>query len=440
MQAVAKPKKGATMTKSLTKSIQIPQCSFSNIVPVLVPPLAAVLSDVKSAFFGLCVCTGKEVLAAMMEADRAQLCGPKGRPDPDRRASRGGHTRSWVTLGGRRVAIRRPRARAVAGEELSLESFRWAAGADPLNEATLAAIAAGVSTRRYASTLDRLPAAEAQRSVSRSTVSRRFVALSAARLAEWLSRSLKELELAVVLVDGIHFRDRVVLVALGIDAQGEKHVLGLREGSTENATVVRSLIADLIERGLDPERPRLWVIDGAKALRRALRDHFGEAALVQRCQVHKLRNVLEHLPEHVRPSVRRAMRDAWMSRDAELALRQLERLARSLAREHPGAAGSLREGMEETLTVQRLGIDGALLRTLRSTNPIENLNGAVAHHTRNVRRWRDGQMLLRWIGAALLEATRGFRRVRGHRDLPKLCAALKRRHGAPTVAAERKVA
>jgi len=428
------------MKKSLTKSMQIPQCSFAKLAPLPVPPLAAVLSDVKSAFFGLCVQAGKEVLGAMMEADRVQLCGPKGRPDPVRRANRGGHTRSWVTLGGRRTAIRRPRARVLEGEELSLASFRWAAGDDPLNEATLAAIAAGVSTRRYAGTLDALSAQHAQRSVTRSSVSRRFVALSAARLTEWLSRSLGELDLAVVLVDGIHFRDRVVLVALGIDAKGDKQVLGLREGSTENTAVVRALIADLTERGLDPERPRLWVIDGAKALRRAIRDHFGETALVQRCQVHKLRNVLEHLPERLRPSVRRAMRDAWGSRDAELGLRQLERLARSLAREHPGAAGSLREGMDETLTVQRLGLDGALARTLKTTNPIENLNGAVAHHTRNVRRWRDGHMLLRWIGAALHEATRGFRRVRGHRDLPRLCAALQRHIAEHTMSVERKVA
>lgn len=428
------------MKQSLTKSIRSQRCAAHDVVRVTVPPLAAVLADVRSAFFGLCVHTGKEVLAAMMEADRVGVCGPKGRPDPERRASRGGHTRSWVTLGGRRVAIRRPRARAVAGEELSLASFGWAAARDPLNEATLSAIAAGVSTRRYATTLDALPARDAQCSVSRSAVSRRFVALSAKRLTEWLSRRMDKLDLPIVLIDGIHFRDRVVLVALGIDAKGEKHVLGLREGCTENATVVRALISDLIDRGLDAERARLWVIDGAKALRRAIRELFGEVALVQRCQVHKLRNVLEHLPEHVRPSVRRAMRDAWASGDAALGLRQLERLARSLAREHPGAAGSLREGMEETLTVQRLGIDGALARTLRTTNPIENLNGAVAHHTRNVRRWRDGQMLLRWIGAALHEATRGFRRVRGHRDLPALCAALQRHHAAHTVPVERKVA
>ncbi|TMH94274.1 MAG: IS256 family transposase, partial [Betaproteobacteria bacterium] len=290
-------KKGATMAKSLTKSIRIPQRSFANVVPVTVPPLAAVLCDVKSAFFGLCVHAGKEVLSAMMEGDRVELCGPKGRPDADRRAVRGGHTQSWLTLGGRRVAMRRPRARSVAGGEHSLPSFGWAEKRDPLNAVTLAAIAAG--------TLDRLPAGELQSSVSRSSVSRRFAALSAQQLGEHFSRRLEKLDLPVVLVDGIHFRERVVLVALGIDSEGGKHVLGLREGSTENATVAKALLADLVERGLDPERPRLWVIDGAKALRRAIRDPFGEAALVHRCHVHKLRNVLEHLPEHVQASVSR---------------------------------------------------------------------------------------------------------------------------------------
>lgn len=426
--------------KSLTKSIRIPQRSFANVVPVAVPPLAAVLSDVKSAFFGLCVSAGKQVLASMMEADRVALCGPKGRPDRDRRALRGGRTRSWLTLGGRRMALSRPRARTVAGEELSLPSFGWAQSRDPLNEATLAAIAAGVSTRRYAGTLDALPAGELQRAVSRSSVSRRFVALSAVQLAEQFSGRLEGLDLPVVLVDGIHFRSRIVLIALGIDSAGGKHILGLGEGSSENATVVKALLSNLIDRGLDPERSRLWVIDGAKALRRAIRDLFGEAALVQRCQVHKLRNVIEHLPEHVHASVRRAINDAWQSRDPVLALKQLERLARSLEREHPGAASSLREGLEETLTVQRLGIEGALYLSLRSTNPIENLNGAVAHHTRNVKRWRDGQMVLRWVGAALLQATGGFRRVRGMRDMPKLCAALDRQGAARSLNTERKVA
>lgn len=409
--------------KSLTnasKSKHVPQ----DIEVRLSLPVAGVLRDVQSAFFGLCVNAGKAVLSAMMEEDRVALCGPKGVPDSARSAYRGGHTQSWVTLGGRRIAISRPRVRAVDAAELGLPTFAWAARTDPLNAATIAAISAGVSTRRYRTTLDGLPAGEEECSISRSAVSRRFVALSSARLGEWLGCKLDDLVLPVVMIDGIHFRDRVVLIALGVDAEGEKHVLGIREGSTENTRVVRALIADLLDRGLDAETPRLWVIDGAKALRRAITEVFGASALVQRCQEHKRRNVLDHLPKELHASVSRALRDAWASHDAVLAKRQLERLAHSLARAHPGAAASLREGLEETLTVTMLGIDEALYRTLRSTNPIENLNGLIAHYTRNVKRWKDGHMLLRWIGSALHEAAGGFRCVRGFRDMKRLCGTL----------------
>ena len=263
--------------------------------------------------------------------------------------------------------------------------------------------------------------------MSKSATSRRFVALSAEQLAQWLARSIVELDLPVVMVDGIHFRERVVLVALGIDAQGNKHVLGLREGSTESTRVVRSLLSDLVERGLDADRPRLWVIDGGKALRRAIVDCFGTTALVQRCQEHKRRNVIEHLPKQMHASVGRALRDAWRSTNADLAKKQLQRLATSIQAQHPGAAASLREGLEETLTVQSLGITGALYRTLRTTNPIENLNGAIAHYTRNVKRWRDGQMTLRWLASALDDVKDRFRKLRGHRDMKSLIQALDNR-------------
>lgn len=390
-------------------------------------PVQGVLKDVKSAFYGLCVQAGKAVLAAMMETDRLALCGPKGVPDAGRRAVRGGTTPSAVVLGGQRIAVRRPRARGIEDGELSLPTFEWAAAGDPLDEATMAAIAAGVSMRRYASTLEPLPKAEKVKSTSKSATSRRYVALSTQQLAEWLSRSLRDLDLPVVMVDGIHFKGRVILVALGIDAKGIKHVLGVREGSTEATRVVRSLLSDLVERGLDADRARLWVIDGGKALRKAIVDCFGALALVQRCQEHKRRNVLEHLPEALRVSVGRAMRDAWDGADADSAKKQLQRLASSLQSKHPGAAASLREGLEETLTVQSLGITGALYRTLRTTNPIENLNGSIAHHTRNVKRWRDGQMTLRWIASALSQAKDRFRKLRGHRDMKTLVVALDRR-------------
>ncbi len=408
--------------KSLTKSIRAKFAAADAHVQLSLP-VVGVLRDVRSAFFGLCINAGKAVLAAMMETERTALCGPKGVPDAGRSAYRGGHTSTSVVVGGRRIAMSRPRVRSVQAQELSLPTFEWASKCDPLNEATLAAIAAGVSTRRYETTLDPLPASEEQSSVSRSAVSRRFVALSAEKLKQWLTRPI-DVELPAVMIDGIHFQDRVVLVALGFDARGKKHVLGIWEGSTEKTGVVRTLLSELIKRGLNADTPRLWVIDGGKALRRAILEVFGASALIHRCQEHKRRNVLDHLPEELHASVGRAMKDAWESKDALLAKRQLERLASSLAKTHPGAAGSLREGLDETLTLIGLGVEGTLYKTLRTTNPIENLNGLIGHYTRNVKRWRDGEMVLRWIATSLNEASAGFRAVRGYRDMNGLVAAL----------------
>ena len=425
--------------KSLTKSKKQELAAVRDAQVELALPVAGVLNDVRSAFFGLCVNAGKAVLTAMMEQERAAVCGAKGVPKPMRSAYRGGHTRSQVTLAGQRIAIARPRARHIQTGEISLPSFQWATHRDPLDTATIAAIAAGVSTRRYGTTLDPLPAGESAGAVSKSAVSRRFVALSSERLEQWLASRLDHVRLPVVMIDGIHCKDRVVLVALGFDTDARKHVLGLREGSTENTRVVRSLISDLIERGLDADTPRLWIIDGGKALRRAITQVFGAGALVHRCQEHKRRNVIDHLPEHLHASVGRALKDAWHSKDAALAKRQLERLANSLAKAHPGAAASLREGLAETLTLTTLGIGGALYRTFRTTNPIENLNGLIAHYTRNVKRWRGGEMVLRWIATALHEASGGFRAVRGFRDMKRLVAALDE-HVQLATHIERKVA
>lgn len=387
-------------------------------------PVQGVLRDVRHAFLGLCIDAGQKVLAAMMEADRIALCGPKGVPDAARRAVRGGSTASQVVLGGQRIAVRRPRARSASAGELALPSFEWAACADPLDAATLAAIAAGVSTRRYASTQEPVSAAHKPSAASKSAVSRRFVHASQEQLAQWLARPIDKLDLPVVMIDGIHFRDRVILLALGIDARGTKYVLGLREGSTEATRVVAALLSDLIERGLDAARMRLWVIDGGKALRKAIVQTFGRCALIQRCQEHKRRNVLEHLSEDKHAGVKRALKDAWSAADADLARKQLTRLAASLQAKHPGAAASLREGLEETLTVQTLGIGGALQRTLRTTNPIENLNGSVARYCRNVKRWGDGQMVLRWVASALSDAATRMRKLRGCAQMRTLLKAL----------------
>ncbi len=389
-------------TQSVLETIQIPL------------PLASALVNAKQGLPDLVVSSDLQVFEAMHELDRGELCGPKWKRMPARSATRAGCTRGEVTLGGRRIVLQRSRVRPATAGELTLPSFAFAVERDPLDARTLEAIALGVSNRDYHHSLDAVPESLGERWASRSAVSRRFVALSAQQLAGWMSQPLGNLDVRAVQTDGIHFNEHVVLTARGIDAEGRKHVLGLREGTTENATVVRALLSDLVERGLSPDRPLLFAIDGAKALREAITEVFGNSAIVQPCHVHKRRNVLEHLPERMRPSVRNAMQQAYNTEDATLAHRQLERLAKSLERAHSGAAASLREGLEETLTLQQLGITGAVYRSLRSTNPIENLNGMLGRFTRKVKRWRDGSMIVRWVAAGISEATRRFRRTRGH--------------------------
>jgi len=403
-------------------------------------PMLAAMSDVRRGFHSLCIEAGRQVLGAMMEHDRTALCGPKWVPNPERTAVRGGSTRSLIVLGGRQIEMPRPRVRSLQGHERALPSFRWAADRDPLDLHTMEAIACGVSTRKYHRILDPVPPAEREVAVSASAVSRRFVAESAAVVATYLSRPLGELDLRVILIDGIVFQDHTILIALGITSSAEKVVLGVREGTTENAGVAKALLRDLIERGLSTEQAVLFVIDGAKALRAAIVALFGTLALIQRCQVHKERNVLDHLGDGAKPGTRRAIRDAYQSTDAVLAERQLERLAKSLEREHPGAAASLREGLAETLTLSRLGITGWLYRSLRSTNIIENLNGSVAHFARNVRRWRDGEMIVRWVATAVREAEKKFRRLKGHKEMPRLLAALDAHQRSLHLDMKRKVA
>jgi transposase-like protein len=415
------------MKKSRTGAAAGEALASPPVATVQVPlPLLDVLADTRTAFLGLCLETGQQVLRTMMEQDRERLCGPKNVPNPTRRAYRHGQAAREVPLGGRRILVPRLRARSVDGDELTLPSFAYAAHRDPLDARTLEAVAIGVTTRKYRRALDPLPAGRRERAVSKSSVSRRFVALTRAQLATWLARPLDALTIRVLLLDGLHFRDHVVVLALGVDAQGHKHVLALREGTTENAAVCKALLTDLRDRGLALDQALLYVIDGGTGLRKAIREAGGTTAIVQRCQVHKRRNVLEHLPETVRPRVRRVLEEAYGLPDAALAKRRLLQLAAALEHPHPGAATSLREGLEEPLTLQRLGVTGALYRTLRSTNAIENLNGLVGHFIRHVRRWRDGRMLVRWIAAGLRESAPSFRRLRGHRDLAALIRALDR--------------
>jgi putative transposase len=287
---------------------------------------------------------------------------------------------------------------------------------------------AGVSTRRFARTQEPVGAAveTAARSTSKSAVSREFVARTSERLGELMARRLDDVRLAVLMLDGIDLKGRTNVVALGISTEGAKIPLGLWEGSTENATVATALLADLVDRGLDTGQGVLCVLDGAKALRKAVRDVLGADTPVQRCVRHKERNVLDHLPERDRPTVKRRLRAAWKLDDHAAAIERLRVLAGELERTHPGAASSLREGMDETVTLTRLGIRGSLKRTLESTNPIESMIECVRRTSRNVKRWQSGDMALRWTAAGMLEAERQFRRIIGYRDLAKLAIAIER--------------
>jgi putative transposase len=362
--------------------------------------------------------------------------GPRGRHIPERSAVRHGHESGEVTLGGRRLAVERPRVRTADGsEEVPLESYRHFADRDPLTRLVLEQLLAGVSTRRFERTREPVGSeveAEA-RSASKSAVSREFVARTRENMEALMSRRLDDVRLAVMMIDGIELKGRTNVVALGITTEGVKIPLGLWEGSTENATVATALLSDLVERGLDSEQGILFVIDGAKALRKAIRDVFGERAPVQRCVRHKERNMLDHLPERDRPQVKRRLRCAWAQTDHGRALDELRLLASELDRSHPGAAASLREGLEETLTLTRLGIGGNLKRTLESTNPCESMIECVRRSARNVKRWQTGDMCLRWTAAGMLEAERQFRRIIGYADLAKLANAIERELNQPTV-------
>jgi putative transposase len=400
--------------------------------PALVLPeqvtvaLAELAGAAHEGLLALAVGTGLGVLGSLLDADVERLAGPKGRHNPDRAAIRHGTQPGKVTLGGRRVRVDRPRVRTADGTaELPLPTWRAFASTGLLDQLTLERMLAKLSTRRYQVGLEPVGSRIEQEATatSKSAVSRRFVAATERALAELLAADLSELDLVALMVDGIRVAEHCCVVALGITIDGTKVPLGLAEGATENATVVTDLLAGLRDRGLEITRPILVVIDGAKALRRAVNDVF-DHPVVQRCQLHKLRNVTDRLPDALAATVAKRMRRAYHHPDALVAEAELEALARELHRSHPGAAASLREGLAETLTIIRLGVPPTLARTLRSTNSIESMIAICRDHAANVKRWRDGQMVLRWVAAGMGEAATQFRRVNGYLYLPALRAAL----------------
>jgi transposase-like protein len=382
----------------------------------------------KQGLLALSVEVGLGVLGELLELEVDQLVGPKGKWNPDRAAVRHGHEDGEVTLGGRRVGVKRPRARTVDGEsELPLVTYDHFADRDQLGEVVLERMLAGVSTRQYRRAQE--PVGEqvqaSARSTSKSAVSRTFVQRTRDQLWNLMNRPLADLRLAVMMLDGIELHGRTNIVALGISTEGDKLALGLWDGSTENATVTAALLSDLVDRGLDVEQGMLFVIDGSKALRKAVRQVFGNDVPVQRCVQHKERNVLDHLlAERDRQAVKARLRRAWAQTDHDRALEQLTALALELDHAHPGAAASLREGIEQTLTVIRLGITGKLKHTLQSTNPIESMISTVRVINRNVKHWSSGEMCLRSTAAGMLEAETRFRKVQGYRGLANIAVAI----------------
>jgi len=412
-------------------------------VPVLPEAVSIVLAelagDVQEGLLAMAVGTGLQVMAAMMNADVEAVCGPKGKHDPDRSAVRHGAGDGSVTLGGRRVAVQRPRMRAADGSgELAVASYELFSSTEVLGRMAMQRMLAGLSARGYRTGLEPVgqKVERAARATSKSAVSRRFVAATETALAELLDADLSGLDLVALMIDGVHFGEHLCVVALGIGIDGTKHPLGLGEGSTENTGVVTDLLTGLRDRGLDTTRAIFVGIDGGKALHAAVIRVFSHP-VIGRCQLHKIRNVTEKLPDHLAATVTKRMRKAYHAESALHAEAQLEALAKELDRTHPGAAGSLREGLAETLTVLRLGMSPTLARTLRSTNCIESMISIARTHSTNVKNWQNGTMALRWCAAGMIEARSQFRRVNAHLHLPALRAALDAHVATETVGAVR---
>jgi putative transposase len=394
----------------------------------LVPGLETAWQDLDRSFERFCLTAGIGAMERMLCEDAQRLTGERHSRGRERVGHRWGTTKGKIGFHGGKIVVHRPRVRSYDGREIPLPTWMSAEAENWLGRWAMNLMLINVSTRKLGRAV-RLPEGDLPTvpgdGTSKSAASRRFVALSAERMAEWMASDLSQLDLLVIQIDGLHIGNDLVLVgALGIDGEGNKHPLGLVEGATENAAVVQALIDNLIERGLDPKVCRLFIIDGAKALTKVIRFTFGRHTPIQRCQIHKARNILERLPKPLHASVRKALRQAWELEDADKAERLLRNLARRLEGEAPGVATSILEGLDEMLTVNRLGLPAKLRRSLACTNSIENVMGTVRRVCRNVKRWRNAAMALRWTAAGMMEAVKGFRRLKAHKQLSILRAAL----------------
>ena len=416
------------------------------------PAIAQAWQDVDACFGRFCLTAGIEAIQAMMADDTTALCGKPHERKPDRQGYRWGTTKGRIGYQGGYVEVERPRVRradrpAKEDAELSLPSWQAATAEDWLGKTAMNLMLIGVATRKIGRAV-RLPEGPLpQRNgdgTSKSAASRRFVELSQEKLDAWLEAPLGHLDILAIQIDGLHMGDDLVLLgAIGIDLSGEKHVLGLMEGTTENAAAAQALLDELIRRGLDPKVPRLFILDGAKALTKAVRQTFGRHTPIQRCQVHKARNIVERCPKKHIASVKKTLRSAWEMDDAAQAEVLIKDLIKRMERDAPSLCGTLREGLDEMLTVNRLGLPKELRRSLACTNAIENMQGTIRRVTRNVKRWRDASMAMRWAAAGMMEAKKGFRRLKAYKHLPALKAALERhqaKHAATNIASAAKAA
>jgi putative transposase len=386
-------------------------------------PIEEIVADTYAEIEALAGEAGLMIMMACMEREVERYVGERYRRDSERRYFRWGKQRGAVDFAGQRVRIMRPRVRDKRRrKEKELKSYAAFSKGSKLGEAVAGKLLLGISTRDYKESIEGFCEGYG---IERSNVSRGFVRATSKRLDELMSRDLRELSFEAIVIDGIEYRGHLVVVALGIDSGGYKQILGLRMGASENAVVVTELLESVVERGLSVDRPTLFVLDGSKALRKGVKKIWGDLAIIQRCQLHKRRNVKGHLPPERQEEVDRRIRNAYAMGNYEDAKKSLMTTHRWLQRLNPSAARSLEEGMDETLTVHRLNLPDELRRSLSTTNVIESCFDYVRKVTRNVKRWRDGAMVLRWVGCGLLQAETRFRRIRGCKKMPHLKSALK---------------
>jgi transposase-like protein len=387
----------------------------------MVLPLADIVGMLQQGVGNLLRETGLALMQTVMEEEVRHLAGERHQQHEGRRAHRWGKEDGYCVVDGQKVPIQKTRLRTPDKREQRLGSYEMFQRSGPLQAGVWDKMMRGLSTRNYGAVVKDFHNAYG---VEKSAVSENFIEASREKVKQLMERPLGELRLCAVLIDGTPFKDRQMIAALGISCDGTKTVLGIREGATENTAVVSALLSELVERGLDFSTPRLYVLDGGKALAAAVRKHAGEAAFIQRCQVHKKRNVVDHLPDEHKADVRRKMQNAYAMAEYADAKRALEQLHRELMDLNPSAARSLEEGMEETLTVHKLRVPDQLRRTLCCTNVIESAFSIVETVCRNVKRWRDGDHIERWVGSGLLVAERQFRKVIGHRQIPLLLSSM----------------